>query len=136
MSQEIRCPSCGGGQFEVVSPGRLRCVSETITGAVPPGQGGNLGSATLEQEARWAAAAADLLARKTAALAKLNELGNPGAIPRMVPGRYYLSLSRRLLQQVGEVLPVEAEPAWPVGTCKWHRRVPAQPGVAVKGWSS
>lgn len=37
----VSCPSCGGRNFEVASPGRLRCISEIVVGAVPPGHGGN-----------------------------------------------------------------------------------------------
>src|SRR5579863_5920909 len=137
MSQEIRCPSCGGSQFEVVSPGRLRCTSKTIIDAVPPGQGGNIGTAPIplygrcgtvftqqdveraaaraaqllaeqqrqrDEEVRRAAEKKELQVRKTAALAKLAALGNPGLVERSVPGRYYLSVSRRLLGKLGEVL--------------------------------
>lgn len=40
---DMRCPSCGGTTFEVVRPGTLRCVTERVVNAVPPGQGGNFG---------------------------------------------------------------------------------------------
>jgi hypothetical protein len=162
MRQEIRCPSCEGSQFEVVSPGRLRCTSETITSAVPPGQGGNLSSAPIpiygpcltpytqqqgvqaaararerraerqrqrDEEARFEAEQKDLEARKVEALAKLNALGNPGLVSRVVPGRYYLSLAREILGKRGEDELVETEGAWPVGMGTWTRSGP------YGGWS-
>ncbi len=42
-SPDMQCPSCGGSQYVVVSPGRLRRVTERVVDAVAPGLGGNRG---------------------------------------------------------------------------------------------
>lgn len=44
---DIRCPACLGSQYEVISPGRYRCTNPAPTSAVPPGAGGNIGSAPI-----------------------------------------------------------------------------------------
>jgi hypothetical protein len=148
----MRCPVCKGLEYEVVSPGMLRCVTERVVSAVPPGQGGNVGLSPIpllgpclavSSEDEWRAAELDwqqkmaqraaaeanyrayqeaqrrLERRRVELLAELKRLGNPGLQRRNVPGRYHLSLTRKLLGQVGEHKLVEVEPAWPIGTFTW-----------------
>jgi hypothetical protein len=75
MPRELRCPTCFGEVFEVVSPGVLRCVTTRVVGSSPPGAYGNpyqqpvygsCGALHHEDEWREAAAHAAALARAKA----------------------------------------------------------------------
>lgn len=158
----MKCPVCGGASFEDAGSGMYRCTSTVITGAVPPGHGGNLGlspipirgacgavfshadgvqaaTAYAKKDARRrtraqegerlrrerAAADAETERRLESAWAALEAGGNQGLQPRLVPGRYYLSLLDRMLGRVGKDELVEVEGAWPIGTFSWYN--PAGP---------
>lgn len=75
--------------------------------------------AAAEAAAARAAEQKDLERRKVAVLADLQAAGNPGLKRRQVPGRYYLSFFARLFGQVGQDMPVDVEPAWPIGRFTW-----------------